>query len=173
MMRGRDRSEDGSHRRGGRWAARLPAIVWVALASAVVLAGCGESEEAGGAGAERTTLRAIMVGLERDMQRVAHGIWVEDFDTIQAAAGAIADHPTVTEQERRWIFGVLGEDAGGFRQADLYVHDTGLELEDAAARADMADVLEAYDRLVRGCVACHREYREPIQNARGVVPLER
>lgn len=109
------------------------------------------------------SLIEIMQGLEIDMDRVAHGVWVADFDSIAAGARAVADHPKVGPAERAEIFEVLGERAAGFRQADMLVHNTAVELAEKARAGDMGGVLDAMTRLQAGCVACHAGYRAPIQ----------
>lgn len=100
------------------------------------------------------------------MDRVAHGVWVADFDTIAGGAQAVADHPRVGPDERARILEILGPGGVGFRQADLAVHNTAVELTERARARDMPGVLDALARLQQGCVACHTGYRETLQAAR-------
>lgn len=112
------------------------------------------------------TLIEIMQGLEVDMERVAHGVWVADFDSIAAGARAVADHPQVGADERARIAEVLGAGMAGFRQADLAVHDTAVALEARARSRDMPGVLTTLTGLQEGCVACHTGYRDTLRAAR-------
>ena len=148
-----------------------------ALASALILAfaglACGdtagappESQADTAATAGPPTLVEIMRQLEVDMTRVAHGVWVADFDSIAAGAGAIADHPTVGPAERAEIMGILGDRGPGFAEADRRVHDIAVELAERARAGDMGGVLESLGDLQAGCVACHAGYRATIQAAR-------
>ena len=113
------------------------------------------------------TLVEIMQQLEVDMERIAHGVWLSDFDSIAAGAQAIADHPKVGPEERAQIVEVLGDRAAGFRQADMRVHDTAVELAEQARAEAMGGVLDVLTRLQAGCVACHNGYRAPIQESVG------
>lgn len=144
---------------------------------ALAAAGCRDrpEPEAGAAeaqgAAEATepappTLVEIMRGLETDMERVAHGIWVADFDSIAAGAGAVADHPQVGPEERTEIVGILGEGAAGFREADMLVHNTAVTLAERARTEDLPGVLDALTELQAGCVSCHTGYRATLQAAR-------
>lgn len=130
------------------------------LALAALTAGCVASDEAA------PSLLEIMQQLEVDMARVAHGVWVEAYDSIAVAARAVADHPQVGPEERAEILGILGEGGVGFRQADMAVHDTALELAERAEAGDMPGVLATLSRLQEACVSCHIGYRATLQEAR-------
>lgn len=142
------------------------------LALMVLVSACGDTagDEAGATQAVGTdappSLVEIMQQLEVDMDRVAHGVWVADFDSIAAGARAVADHPTVGPDERAEIMEILGERGAGFRAADMAVHDTAVELAERARAEDMSAVLGALTRLQEGCVACHTGYRATLQAAR-------
>ena len=148
----------------------------VALAAAGLFLAC--SNDGSGAGGEAAqeaasdsapeapSLVAIMQQLEVDMERVAHGVWVEDYDSIAAGAQAIADHPKVGAEERAEIMGILGDRGAGFREADMRVHDDAVALAGAARARSMGEVLDTLTRLQAGCVACHTAYRQPIQEGR-------
>jgi hypothetical protein len=120
----------------------------------------------GGDGGTRAALPAlfgIMAGLQEDMSRVGRGLWVERYDSIAAAARAVADHPRVTPEEARRIADVLGADMPRFKAADTRVHDLAVRLERAAGRRDMAAVLTAESELRSGCVECHTRFRERLR----------
>ena len=110
-------------------------------------------------------LPRIMAWLAEDMNRISAGLWREDWALIADAAERVAFHPKVSEEERRRIFGILGEDAGGFRRADLFVHETAKGLREAARAEAMDRVLTLYADLQRGCVACHDAYRDRLRAA--------
>lgn len=147
----------------------------VALLAAALAAACQAEPEPPAAGPDNTTdgpptLVEIMRQLEVDMERVAHGIWVADFDSIAAGARAIADHPQVGPEERAEILGILGESGAGFREADMAVHNTAVQLEERARAGDLAGVLDALSELQAGCVSCHTGYRATLQAARSQQP---
>ena len=154
--------------------ALLRAALGLAVAAGLALAAHGavdraDASETDTASARTTqpTLVEIMRQLEVDMERVAHGVWLADFDSIAAGAQAIADHPKVGPEERAEIVGILGERAGGFRQADMLVHNTAVELAENARAEELGAVLDILTRLQAGCVACHTGYRAPIQEHAG------
>ena len=147
-------------------AASLAAVLFVACSDGSAGAAEGAAEEVAADTSGAPSLVAIMQQLEVDMERVAHGIWVEDYDSIAAGAQAIADHPKVGPEERAEIMAILGDRGAGFREADMRVHDTSVELAEAARARSMSDVLDVLSRLEAGCVACHTGYRAPIQEGR-------
>lgn len=153
--------------------------VWKALGwvgACLFLAGCGEggqrldaarSADTAGVAAEPSSLLAIMRGLEVDMDRVSHALWAERYDSLAAAARAVADHPKVGPEERARILGTLGERAAEFQQADVRVHDAGVELAAAAEARDEERVVRALGALQAGCVACHADFRESLRSTAG------
>ncbi len=126
-----------------------------ACASTAVAPGSDLPSEDGADG----TLPRIMAGLSEDAAGVNAGIWLEDFDSIAASAQAIADHPTVSDEERASIQAVLGEDMADFALGDKTVHETAVSLVEAAKAQDMAEVLALNAKMQTECVACHTEFR--------------
>ena len=116
-----------------------------------------------GAAAPDSSLLGIMQGLERDMDRVQHALWRDDFALLREAARAVADHPRVTADERTAIAAVLGPDMQAFAAADARVHDTAVELSEHAEAGDRGAVLEALGRLQEACVGCHVPFRERVR----------
>lgn len=110
------------------------------------------------------TLFSIMLGLQGDMDRVSHGLWLEQYDSIAAAARAVADHPAIPPQEGQKIAGVLGDDMARFQAFDRTVHDLAVRMAEAADARDMAGVLEADAALRDGCVACHTDFRTRLRD---------
>lgn len=111
------------------------------------------------------TLLAIMQQLQHDMTRAQQALWVEHFDGLAEAAGAVADHPPVSPEERARIQGVLGPDFPAFAQGDRRVHEAAVELREAAAARDTAAVLEALAAVQEGCVSCHAAFRVRVRGA--------
>lgn len=109
------------------------------------------------------SLFSIMLGLQRDAERVGRGLWVEGYDSIAAAAQSIADHPAIPPEEGRQIAGVLGDDMGRFQEMDRTVHDLAVRLAERARAGDLEAVLATDARLRRGCVECHTEFRARLR----------
>ena len=109
------------------------------------------------------TLFSIMLGLQRDMDRISHALWLEDFDSLAVAAESVANHPRVPADEFERISGVLGPDMSRFGGADMAVHDLAVRLADEARRQDLDAALGTDAELRAGCVACHSEFRERLR----------
>lgn len=109
------------------------------------------------------TLFTLMLGLQGDMSRVSHGLWLEQYDSIAAAARAVANHPMVPPEEAEQIREVLGADMVRFKGFDQTVHDLAVHMAEAADARDMAGVLEADAALRDGCVACHTAFRTRLR----------
>ena len=116
-----------------------------------------------GTAAPDSSLLGIMQGLERDMDRVQHALWRDDFALLREAARSVADHPRVTATERSSIAAVLGPDMQAFAAADARVHDTAVELSEHAGAGDADAVLDALARLQEACVGCHVPFRERVR----------
>lgn len=108
-------------------------------------------------------LFGIMVGLQEDMARISRGLWLEDFDTVAAAADAVADHPRVPPEEFQGISAALGQDMSLFGGMDTEVHDIAVRLGERARDGDLDGVLEADGELRRACVACHSAFRDRLR----------
>lgn len=121
---------------------------------------------AGAAARQGASLLAIMVDLDAEMDRIAHGIWLEDRDTVAAGAGAIAGHPKIPPEERAQVQRILGDDFPAFGRADRRVHDASVELEAMAGEAGFGEIMDAYQGLQDGCLSCHDAFRGRIRNAR-------
>lgn len=154
----------------------------------VVLPGCsGDAPETGasatpdttaasgavqdaGAAAAASPMRAvlpglfsIMVGLQGDMDRISHGLWLAELDTVAVAAQSVADHPRVPPDEFQRISGVLGADMSRFGGMDMEVHDLAVRLAEEATAGDLEAVLTIEAELRRACVACHTAFRERLR----------
>lgn len=162
----------------------IPRAVALALAGAL-FAGCApeaqdapESQEASepasatqdhaevGAAAGTLPLKEIMQGLERDMADAAHGLWTQDAAAVETAAGGIADHPRVPQEQMAIIQATLGDDFGKFVEFDQAVHGASVALRDLAAQGPpMEDLLAQMVVIQEGCVACHTAYRAKVSEA--------
>lgn len=108
-------------------------------------------------------LRPLMIGLAQDMDRVATGLWHEDYDLIEEGARSIANHPQISAEQIAKIKEVLGDQFQGFVAFDKSVHKTATELVDVARARNWSGVLDAHARLQQGCVGCHEAYREQLR----------
>lgn len=141
----------------------------LALCIPFMLGGCNAQsrtaeQPAATQGEERPDLSEIMVGLSEEADRLNAGLWAEDFDTIAAAADAIANHPNVSDADRALIQAALGPDFAEFVKGDQRVHETGLALSEAATAQNLEEVLALYAQLQRECVACHKSFRDRLAN---------
>lgn len=108
----------------------------------------------------------VMQELEVRMERVHSALWTGDTAALAAAAQAVADHPTAGPAARQRMMAVLGEEAAAFRQHDVRVHDAAAAMAEAAAAGDLDAALARLAEVERGCVACHRQFREPLRASR-------
>lgn len=125
------------------------------------------ASDSGSAGTRAALPRlfSVMVGLQGDMERISRGIWTESYDSIAAAARAVADHPTIGSEGIAKVQGVLGEDMAAFKGMDMTVHDLAVEVEEHAVAGDLEAVLDAEGRLRQGCVECHTAFRQRLRDA--------
>jgi cytochrome c556 len=110
-------------------------------------------------------LLAVMSGLEQDMARLSRGLWRADYDTIAAAARAVATHPKVPPSEAQQIAGVLGPDMAAFKGVDTEVHDLAMRVAELAGEEDMDAIVTVEKELRAGCMACHTGFRTRIREA--------
>lgn len=108
-------------------------------------------------------LRPLMVGLAQDMDRIATGLWHEDYDLIRQGAHNIAQHPKIPPRQLATIKKALGPQFQTFVQYDKRVHHTATKLVQAAEARDWSAVLDTHERLKRGCVTCHTAYRDTVR----------
>lgn len=108
-------------------------------------------------------LRPLMVGLAQDMDRIATGLWHEEYDLIEEGARSIATHPRIPPRQIKKIKKALGPQFQAFVQYDKSVHGSAKNLVKAAQARDWDEVLEVHEQLQRGCVGCHRAFRERLR----------
>lgn len=110
-------------------------------------------------------LLAVMSGLEQDMARLSRGLWRADYNTIAAAARAVATHPKVPPSEAQQIGAILGPDMAVFKGLDTEVHDLAMRIAELAGDEDMDAIVTVEQELRAGCVACHTGFRTRIREA--------
>jgi len=156
---------------------RSTPIMLAVLTSTLLISACGpqptspaasvDGEEAASAAAGEGTaaapsLREIMVVLAQDAAQLNDAIWIEDYDTVAAAADNIAGHPNVSPEQRIEFQDALGPEFADFVKSDQRVHNLALQLAEAGRGQDMDQVLSGYAELQRECVACHTAFRDRL-----------
>lgn len=108
-------------------------------------------------------LRPLMVGFTQDMDRIATGLWHEEYNLIRQGARGIAQHPKIPPSQLAQIKETLGEQFQTFVRYDKRVHRTATELVRAAEARNWSEILNLHERLTRGCVSCHTAYRDTVR----------
>jgi cytochrome c556 len=104
-----------------------------------------------------------VVGLGAGRDRIATGLWHEDYDLIRQGAHNIAQHPKIFPTQIATIKKALGNQFQNFVRYDKSVHHTATELVKAAEARDWSRILDLHERLKRGCVTCHTAYRDTVR----------
>lgn len=117
----------------------------------------------GSAAHDELPLRAIMQQLAVDLAGFTHALLLEDFETMTARSGAIAEHAHIAPDDVRRIEAELGDEMAMFEAADEAVHLTAERLHQAAEARDFNAILTRLDEIHRGCVACHTQFRERLR----------
>ena len=112
--------------------------------------------------AESGSLKAIMQQLGIDFTALESAILVEDFDTAEKAAHAMAFHDTPSFGTKMKLMASLRTDMPKFKEADDKVHNLALELEAAAKAKDVKTLLAKQSQMLSACMACHTSYRSRI-----------
>lgn len=108
----------------------------------------------------------MMQQLLTDMQTVDQGIYTEDFELIAKGAGDIANHPKMTDEDKKIIKQTVGQEIKKFVSFDMVVHHHADSMRMAAMQKKMQKVLNHYRVVQQGCVDCHSNYRTEVSNAR-------
>lgn len=115
---------------------------------------------------ETEPLIPMMQGLLADMQTVDHGMYTENYELIAKGATGIANHPKMTQEDKRIIKKALGKEIKEFVSFDMTVHHHADSMRMAALQEKMQEVLRHYRIVQQGCVDCHSNYRTEISRAR-------
>jgi hypothetical protein len=115
---------------------------------------------------ETLPLVPMMQQLLTDIQQIDHGIYIENFVLIEEGAGNIADHPTMTPQDKKLVKETLGTEMQQFVDYDMIVHHHADSMKIAALQENMEDILRHYRIVQQGCVDCHAAFRTDIIEAR-------
>ena len=108
-------------------------------------------------------LRGIMLGLDKNMQMIAHGISLEDWQLVETMALNIANHPKPPMSDRKRIKQHFGPDMVNFKSHDMQTHHTAKVLSEVAAKKDGNAVIAEYAKLQTACLGCHQAFREPFR----------
>lgn len=104
--------------------------------------------------------------LLNDMYAIDEGIYTEDFAMIEEGGRSIADHPVMTEEDKKLVKKTLGEEMKQFVRYDMTVHHHADSIAVAAQQKEMSRVLHHYQIVQQGCVDCHTAFRRKITESR-------
>ncbi len=111
-------------------------------------------------------LLLIMRNLEQNMAAVQAGIWRGNYDVVQEAARAMAEHAKIPPREIERIRSALGEKGlEEFVAADQYWHEKAMELAKVAGDRDMDRIVALTTELLQRCSACHVDFRQPLRES--------
>jgi len=108
------------------------------------------------------TLKEIMQGLRDDFVRIGDGLLHDNFEQVAEGALGIAEHPRIPPDQVKRVATELGEEMPGFKLMDKHVHDLSLQVKAAADASDRDTALRSYLAMMKGCMACHVNYKERI-----------
>jgi len=115
---------------------------------------------------ETMELVPMMQLLLADIYRIDEGVFTENYELLEEGARSIADHPVMTEEDKKMIQETLGEEFKKFVSYDIAVHHHADSMAAAAVNQDMAAVLNHYRIVRQGCVDCHADFRVRVTEAR-------
>lgn len=108
-------------------------------------------------------LKTIMVDLGQQMERVQMAVWLEDFQALSASALAVANHPSVSAEERGRIQDALNDEFSAFVMTDREVHNAATRLSDAALARDIDTAVKELALVQSSCVSCHTRFRKKLR----------
>jgi hypothetical protein len=112
--------------------------------------------------ADAPTLKEIMQGLRDNTVDIADGLLTDDLEKVAIGAKAIAGHPQIPAAQVQLVAAELGAEMPAFKQLDTLVHDLSLEISAAATALDRETAISGYQKMIEGCFACHRSYKERV-----------
>jgi cytochrome c556 len=111
------------------------------------------------------TFKKVMQELLIDSQKMTKGIIIKDFTLIEKSAQKIVNHAKPDLAIRLKIVKTLGSEMGKFKAKDTVVHNSALNLLNAAKSKDMVTITQEYQVLINGCLGCHTIYKEKVSKA--------
>lgn len=128
---------------------RAVALFWILLPAIAVTA-------------DSVTLKSIMQGLRDDLVDISDGLLTDDFELVANGAIGIANHPQIPAAQVQLVAAELGAEMPAFKQLDTLVHDLAVEISAAAEAGNGGAAISDYQRMIDGCFACHRAYKERV-----------
>lgn len=128
---------------------RTVALFWILLPAIAVTA-------------DSVTLKSIMQELRDDLVDISDGLLTDDFELVANGAVGIANHPQIPAAQVQLVAAELGTEMPAFKQLDTLVHDLAIEISAAAAAGNGDAAISGYQRMIEGCFACHRTYKERV-----------
>jgi len=113
--------------------------------------------------AEPGQIKSIMGELGADMGALQAGLWIEDFEMMEASALKIANHPKISPSEKERLKKTLGPDMAAFGAMDKVVHEGALRVAEFAKLRDLPKVVKELSTLQGNCVACHSQFRARLK----------
>jgi cytochrome c556 len=111
---------------------------------------------------EAPNLKGIMQGLRDSLVQITDGLLMGDFARVADGARAVAEHPKIPPADIQRVAAELGPEMAAFKRLDTFVHDLSLEIHAAAKAQDSDAAIAAYQRMLEGCFACHRAYKNRV-----------
>ena len=128
---------------------RAVALFWILLPAIAVTA-------------DSVTLKSIMQGLRDDLVDISDGLLTDDFELVANGAVRIASHPQIPAAQVQRVAAELGTEMAAFKQLDTLVHDLAIEISAAAEAGNGDAAISNYQRMIDGCFACHRTFKERV-----------
>ena len=83
-------------------------------------------------------------------------------ELVAHGATSIAEHPKIPAAQVQLVAAELGPEMAAFKQLDNVVHDLSLEIGAAAQALNRDAAISSYQRMIEGCLDCHRTYKERV-----------
>lgn len=115
---------------------------------------------------ETMPLVPMMRLLLSDMYTINEGMYTENYELIMEGGTSIANHPVMTEEDKKLIKSTLGDKMKQFVNYDMVVHHHADSIRLAAERQQMDEVIRHYTIVQKGCIDCHSAFRTKIIEAR-------
>lgn len=119
---------------------------------------------------EEPNLKEIMQDLRNNMVEIADGLFADDFDRIANGAMGIAQHARIPASQVTLVADELGPEMGAFKMFDEEVHGLSVSMTAAAREHDRDAVIVSYQRMVEGCLACHRTFKDRVSKVLSGAP---